>query len=64
MKEKMEKGVQQVKEAVGSVQGKMQALMPNWKVLNVTPDSHPKAEELLLKSEMLEPALAGEPQTS
>ncbi|XP_035115845.1 tetratricopeptide repeat protein 5 isoform X5 [Callithrix jacchus] len=53
----MEKTLQQMEEVVGSVQGKAQVLMLTGKVLNVTPDYSPKAEELLSKAVKLEPKL-------
>ncbi|XP_054571499.1 LOW QUALITY PROTEIN: tetratricopeptide repeat protein 5-like [Eptesicus fuscus] len=57
VREEMEKTLQQIKEVVGSVQGKAQVLMLTGKALNVTPDYSPKAEELLSKAVKLEPKL-------
>ncbi|KAF6133510.1 tetratricopeptide repeat domain 5 [Phyllostomus discolor] len=57
VREEMEKTLQQMKEVVGSVQGKAQVLMLTGKALNVTPDYNPKAEELLSKAVKLEPKL-------
>nr|KAF6389309.1 tetratricopeptide repeat domain 5 [Myotis myotis] len=57
VREEMEKTLQQMKEVVGSVQGKAQVLMLTGKALNVTPDYSPKAEELLSKAVKLEPKL-------
>uniref|UniRef100_A0A452TRB6 Tetratricopeptide repeat domain 5 n=1 Tax=Ursus maritimus TaxID=29073 RepID=A0A452TRB6_URSMA len=57
VREEMEKTVQQMEEAVGSVQGKAQVLMLTGKALNVTPDYSPRAEELLSKAVKLEPKL-------
>ncbi|XP_024423655.1 tetratricopeptide repeat protein 5 isoform X1 [Desmodus rotundus] len=57
VQEEMEKTLQQMKEVVGSVQGKAQVLMLTGKALNVTPDYSPKAEELLSKAVKLEPKL-------
>ncbi|XP_009003890.2 tetratricopeptide repeat protein 5 isoform X1 [Callithrix jacchus] len=57
VQKEMEKTLQQMEEVVGSVQGKAQVLMLTGKVLNVTPDYSPKAEELLSKAVKLEPKL-------
>nr|KAF6394142.1 tetratricopeptide repeat domain 5 [Pipistrellus kuhlii] len=57
VREEMEKTLQQMKEVMGSVQGKAQVLMLTGKALNVTPDYSPKAEELLSKAVKLEPEL-------
>ncbi|KAM7158854.1 tetratricopeptide repeat protein 5 isoform 1-T1 [Molossus nigricans] len=57
VREEMEKTLQQMKEVVGSAQGKAQVLMLTGKALNVTPDYSPKAEELLSKAVKLEPNL-------
>ncbi|CAK6432432.1 unnamed protein product [Pipistrellus nathusii] len=57
VREEMEKTLQQMKEVMGSVQGKAQVLMLTGKALNVTPDYSPKAEELLSKAVKLEPKL-------
>ncbi|KAL0602917.1 Tetratricopeptide repeat protein 5 [Plecturocebus cupreus] len=57
VRKEMEKTLQQMEEIVGSVQGKAQVLMLTGKVLNVTPDYSPKAEELLSKAVKLEPQL-------
>ncbi|OWK09605.1 TTC5 [Cervus elaphus hippelaphus] len=57
VREEMEKTLQQMEEAAGSVQGNAQVLMLTGKALNVTPDYSPKAEELLSKAVKLEPKL-------
>ncbi|XP_055464628.1 tetratricopeptide repeat protein 5 isoform X2 [Psammomys obesus] len=55
--DQMEKTLQQMEEALGSVQVEAQALMLKGKALNVTPNHSPEAEVLLSKAVKLEPEL-------